>query len=72
MTIHFETESEIPAEIKELNPELFAPAEKAKPKRSKYGNKRTMYNGVLYDSQGEAHRAQELDFEMQSGSVLWW
>lgn len=31
------------------------------PKRSKYGNKKTEYNGRLYDSKKEAAYAQELD-----------
>ena len=32
-----------------------------KGKPNKYGNKRTDYNGVMYDSKAEASRAQELD-----------
>ena len=65
-------------ELRKLNPDVFGLSKplselSEKPvKRSKYGNKRTMYNGVMYASQGEAHRAQELDFEVQAGTVLWW
>jgi hypothetical protein len=42
------------------------------PKRSKYGNKRTLYQGVVYDSQKEASRAVELDLLKQAGEVLCW
>ena len=61
-------------EFRRLNDDVYNPAKPVEKsvKRSKYGNKRTMYNGVMYDSQGEARRAQELDFEVQAGTVLWW
>ena len=42
------------------------------PKRSKYGNKRTLYQGVVYDSQKEASRAVELDLLKRTGEVLCW
>ena len=42
------------------------------PKRSKYGNRRTEYGGMVYDSQKEASRAVELDLLKQAGEVLCW
>jgi len=42
-------------------------------KKSKYGNKKTLYNGVLYDSGKEARRAQELDLELRAGgTIMFW
>ena len=66
------------AELMKGNPDLAArnpqvgagPADV--PKRSKYGNKRTLYQGVVYDSQKEASRAVELDLLKQAGEVLCW
>lgn len=37
---------------------------------SKYGNKRTEYNGYKYDSKFEARIAQELDLRMKAGEFL--
>jgi hypothetical protein len=42
------------------------------PKRSKYGNRRTEYGGMVYDSQKEASRAVELDLLKRTGEVLCW
>lgn len=67
------------AELMKLNPDLAARnpevasiAPLGEPKRSKYGNKRTLYQGVVYDSQKEASRAVELDLLKQAGEVLCW
>lgn len=35
----------------------------------KYGNKRTVYNGKIYDSKKEARRAYELDILQRSGYI---
>ena len=42
------------------------------PKRSKYGNRRTLYEGVMFDSQKEASRAVELDMLKRAGEVICW
>ncbi len=47
-------------------------AETAKPKASKYGNRRTEYNGIMYDSQREAEYAAKLDLLLASKLILWW
>ena len=67
------------AELMKLNPDLAARNPQVAsidssvpPKRSKYGNKRTLYQGVVYDSQKEASRAVELDLLKQAGEVLCW
>ena len=39
------------------------------PKQSKYRNKRTEYNGRIYDSKREAQRAAELQLLVKSGDV---
>ena len=36
---------------------------------SKYGNKKTEYNGFTYDSKKEANRAQELDLLERAGEI---
>lgn len=41
-------------------------------RRSKYGNKKTLYNGVLFDSKLEATCAAQLDFLIRTGHVLSW
>jgi hypothetical protein len=38
-------------------------------KQSKYRNRRTPYNGVMYDSQKEATRAWELDQMLKAGEI---
>ena len=38
-------------------------------KRSKYGNKKTVINGVIYDSQKEANRAMELAMLQKAGVI---
>jgi hypothetical protein len=38
-------------------------------RQSKYGNKRTEYKGVMYDSKREADRAWELD-QMQKAGII--
>lgn len=42
------------------------------PARNKYGARKTMYNGVKYDSRAEADRAAELDAMLKAGQVTWW
>jgi hypothetical protein len=67
--------SELPQAIKELNPNIFTPklqTETKKDRHNKYNAKKTMYNGVLYDSRGESEKAQQLDLELRAGTVLWW
>lgn len=39
---------------------------------SKFGNRRTEYNGLSYDSKKEASRAAELDLLVRSGVVERW
>lgn len=41
-------------------------------KPSKYRNKRTEYNGVVYDSMAEADYAARLDLEKKSGLIAGW
>lgn len=36
---------------------------------NKYHNKKVMYNGVLYDSKKEAHRAYELELLQRAGAI---
>ena len=38
-------------------------------KRSKYGNKKTVFGNVVYDSQKEANRAFELGLLLKSGEI---
>jgi len=45
---------------------------KTQKSKSKYGNKRTFYNGRWYDSQKESLRAVELDMLLKSGVVKKW
>jgi len=40
--------------------------------RSKYGAKRTEYNGIIYDSKFEASVAQELDIRKAAGEIADW
>ncbi|MFA5079933.1 MAG: DUF1064 domain-containing protein [Dehalococcoidia bacterium] len=54
------------------NPEVASIDPPGEPKRSKYGNKRTLYNGMVYDSQREASRAVELDLLRRAGEVICW
>jgi len=42
------------------------------PKRSKYSNRHTLYEGVMFDSQKEASRAVELDILKRAGEVICW
>jgi hypothetical protein len=39
------------------------------PKRSKYGNKRTLCDGIWFDSQGEAERYQKLKLMERAGLI---
>ena len=39
---------------------------------TKYGSRRTTYNGVTYASKAEALRAEELDAAVTAGEVSWW
>jgi hypothetical protein len=39
---------------------------------SKYRNKKTEYNGVIYDSKGEAGIAQELDVMLKANEIAGW
>lgn len=41
-------------------------------RRNKYRNVRTEYNGVAYDSKGEAAHARYLDSRIDGGEILWW
>lgn len=38
-------------------------------RKNKYGNIRTMYNGVLYDSKREAKHAADIDLWIRSGEA---
>jgi hypothetical protein len=44
----------------------------SKKKRNKFGAKKTMYNGVSYDSKGEAKYAYTLDVRKRLGEVKHW
>lgn len=39
---------------------------------SKYGNKTSSYNGVLYHSKKEAGYAKELDYRLKAGDIKGW
>lgn len=41
-------------------------------KGNKYHARKTIYNGVTYDSKAEAARAAELDAMKACGEVAWW
>lgn len=41
-------------------------------RRSMFNNKRTAYNGLTYDSKGEAQYAQVLDVLMEAGEIVGW
>lgn len=41
-------------------------------KRSKYGNRKTEYRGVMYDSAAEARYAAQLDLRVKAGELLGW
>jgi len=41
-------------------------------RRNKYNNKKTEYNGNIYDSKLEASYAQELDMRQRGGDILRW
>jgi len=56
-------------DLRRLNPSLTV---EDAPKRSKYGNRRTLYGGLMYDSQKEASRAVELDMLKRAGEVICW
>ena len=45
---------------------------KKRTKKPKYNNKRTVYNGVAYDSNLEAEYAKKLDWRKRAGEVLSW
>jgi hypothetical protein len=53
-----------------LNPGLLEPVEK--PKRAKYGNVRTTFQGRESASKREAQRAQELDLMLKAGEIAGW
>lgn len=40
-----------------------------KPKQSKYGNKKTLVDGILFDSKKESQRYQELAIEQKIGTI---
>lgn len=39
---------------------------------SKYGNKKTLYNGYVYDSKAEANYASMLDLRLRGKDILSW
>ena len=43
-----------------------------KTRKSKYGAKKTEYNGYIYDSKFEAGVAQELDWRLKAGEIKDW
>lgn len=51
-----------------LNPHLFEKAE-SKPKKSKYGNKKTEVDGILFASIKEAERYKELKLMQKAGLI---
>jgi len=42
------------------------------PGQSKYRNQRTPYNGRVYDTKGEAEKAQVLDYRIAIGEIDYW
>lgn len=44
--------------------------ETAKPKRSKYGNRKTVYDGITFDSKKEADYYAELKLREKAGEVF--
>ena len=46
--------------------------ENPKPKRQKYNNKVTVYDGVKYHSALEAKRAAQLDLLLKAGEIVFW
>lgn len=44
----------------------------AQKRKSKYGSRKSEYNGEMYDSAAEAHRAAELDVLKMCGKILGW
>ena len=49
-----------------------APSPPGKPKRTKYGNRRTEYGGRMYDSAHEADVARQMDFRLRAGDIRGW
>jgi hypothetical protein len=69
------SESEI-KDLLERNPDITTderqrPVVKPAARSSKYGNKKTAFKGVIYDSAKEARRAQELDLMLAAGDIDW-
>ena len=46
------------------------PELQAKPKRPKYGNRKTAHAGRVFDSQREANRFAELDLMLRAGEIV--
>ena len=46
------------------------PMPKSRPKKNKFGAIRKVYNGVSYDSTGEANYAALLDLRIKAGEIL--
>lgn len=55
-----------------ITPELAKQLGITVPKKNKYGARKTEYNGVLYDSKGEAEHAEKLDERRWLGEIDWW
>ena len=47
----------------------FLPDAEKRPSEAKYGNQRTEYKGIVYDSKREALYAEELDWRARAGEV---
>jgi len=51
-------------------PQALNACHKQAPKRQKYGNKRTLVDGITFDSAREAKRWQELQLLLKAGEIL--
>lgn len=55
-----------------LTPDQKAEVAAGRRKKRMFNNTPTTYNGVRFDSRGEAGRAATLDLMQQAGEVRWW
>lgn len=58
--------------MKQVQPGQILNLQTTKFQQSKYSNKKTEYNGIIFDSKKEARRAQELDVLKRVGEITSW
>ena len=66
MRTRFTIESIKTSAVADLNRHLF---EQPKVKKSKYGNRKTEYNGIQFDSQKECSRYKQLLLQQKAGHI---